>query len=110
MSGNLELEDLTESVLVPLSKDPEVQAVVEVFPIPTGGKMNMDLRVITVTIHKLFPKAHHIGPGVWKQNQLVVNIKTPNEWEDRVLTLHQKDAYRIALWYLFTQKEVPSEN
>ena len=107
-SGNLEPEDLDESVLVTYAQEIGIQAVIESTPIPTTSAMNRRLLEVSQKVWGLFPEAYAIIPGVWKQNRLVTALKIPNEWEEAILTPHQKDAYRIAMYYLIIVQEATS--
>ena len=103
-SGNLCQEDLDDSILVALSSDTNISVVIEDIPIPTRSPMNRQLAEIVSWLDYHFPKARKVSPGVWKTNLPVANLPIPRKWENSGMTTHQKDAYRMGVWFML-QKE-----
>ncbi len=101
-SGNLQPEDLPESILVSYSKDTELRVVLEDTPIPTHSQMNQRLLEVKNFLLNLFPHATQVLPGVWKTNLSIANLSLP---KDREMTQHEKDAYRLAMWYFILPGE-----
>ncbi len=101
-SGNLLNEDLSDSVLVKLEKEENLCVVVEDVPIPTNSKMNRDLMQVKFWMMAHFPQAVQVLPGTWKNHLGVANYPLPWGEEDKGITQHQKDAFRIGIWYIIT--------
>lgn len=100
-TGNLLPEDLEESILTePRYHQDGVIAVIEYTPIPTYSKMNRLLREVAETIDNLFPNAIKITPGVWKSSPLAKHFPWPGS---SGATPHQKDAYRLGMYYLLNR-------
>jgi hypothetical protein len=101
LSGNLQPEDLMESVLRTFALMPNLLVVMEDTPVPTLGKMNRNLMLVKNQLYTMFPNAKLVAPGVWKTNLAVANYPVPKGIE---MTQHQKDAYRLAIWHLVTNE------
>lgn len=98
-SGNLELEDFGESILVDLSEDIGVQAVIEETTVDHKNPNFQALNKVILTLDSMFREAQYVRPGVWKGHLPIVNLPFPVEKFDKP-TQHQKDAYRLAYYYL----------
>lgn len=104
--GTLQPEDLPESLLVKFIGDPGVTVIIEDTPIPTQGKMNQRLQSVKTWVESSFPSAIKVLPGVWKTNLSIANYPLPQKWRQEELTPHQKDAFRLGIWYIVYQQEV----
>lgn len=102
-SGNLQPEDLLESILVTYSTQQDaLTVIVEDTPTPTLGKMNQRVLGVKILLAGLFPAAVLVKPGVWKTSLPIANLSTPRGSQ---MTQHEKDAYRLGMWYLIKGAE-----
>lgn len=102
--GNLNLEDLKESLLPTLkSLEPDLQVIMEKIPLPSVGKLGDSLRRVLEYLHQLFPDAIQVAPGSWKY---ILNFTTiypliaPLDDHDHPPTQHQKDAFYLGVYYI----------
>lgn len=76
--------------------------IIEDVPIPTNSEMNRQLLDLTVLLKVRYPNAVLVRPGVWKTTPARF-ASLPEEWNERKLTTHEKDAIHIGLWYVMSQ-------
>lgn len=103
-SGNLSPEDISESILATFAQDPEIIPVIEKIPVPTLSSMNFVLRSILSWLEVTFPHAIWIGPGQWKTVTPIFGLEPPQSYEVVGYSQHEKDAYRLAMFYLFKEQ------
>lgn len=97
-SGGLAPENLDE--LNPRNLPPLIGVIIEDTPIPTYSQLDRKLQEIQSTLRSWFPEAQWIRPGVWK------NHPVAHEPLEKSLSPHQKDAIRMAFYFLATHDEV----
>lgn len=74
--------------------------VIEETPIPSFSEMNRQLLDVMTNLRSWYPDAIFVRPGVWK-NSPAYYISLSN-----TLTIHEKDAVRLGLYFLSTREVV----
>lgn len=105
-TGNIGTENLKEDMKdvvrnAYLARHTVPEVVVEVFPLAPSGELAGVLREVVVTLAHVLASYHirpqQVSPGVWKTSSVKQSEK---EWDGQTLTQHQRDAIRMARYYL----------
>ncbi len=99
--GNLDYEDLGESILTDYCKIPGLKVIAEQLAASSLRASKNTLMRVVVFLDKLFPQAEWVTPGAWKTSGIFSRYPPVSKrfFEDRP-TPHQKDAYFTGLWYI----------
>jgi len=108
-SGNIGIEDLKDSsILESIKKIPGLSIVIEEVPIYGNSKLGRQLQQVNATLREMFPEAVKLPPSAWKTIPSISNFPVPSEWDGKKLTQHQKDSYRMGMFFIIFRKGVLS--
>lgn len=104
-TGNWLPEDVGPGLSGALSRwnyaSDHLEAVVEKIPIGASGNLSDTLRTVVATVGNILGRAKvpvtDVLPGTWKTSSAPESERT---WQDDKLTAHQRDAIRMARWYI----------
>ena len=115
-SGNLDMGDLIagDTCIEEYShyNKPEKVTLVIIEEIPkfANSQLGRDLREIIEYLSRLFPNATWIRPTDWKSIGPVANHPLPPKWADEPYTTHEKDAFRIGVYYITRRGVINGES
>lgn len=112
--GTHELHDTLDLLIRSLlSMGYRLDAVVEQMP-SVGGlgriaqKLEWVRRDVMHTLEGVYEiRTRIVAPGTWKTSRVARTAILPREFDDDVLTTHQKDAIRMGLWAIEDAAEKP---
>ena len=105
VSGNLDLDDLRESPILEGMKNAEgLLVIMETVPIFGNSALGRRLHEVNSILEGFFPTAVKILPGTWKSIPSIINFPVPKTWLGKPMTPHQKDSYRMGMFFLIFRK------